>query len=158
MTHETSNERTMSLSKEFVDFNKELLFGEIGALIGIPLFPFLVSHFTHDPGVISSAAVIGGMVTGSCFWLVVKIGDEKGHGRRAARHLARKIAYFTPAAFVLGLLTYQPTVFFVSRWLIVNGDNVVYAALFSQALAFMFFLAAMNLYRLVIHRLTTEWI
>jgi hypothetical protein len=142
----------MRLSKRFVDFNKQLLFGEIGALMGTPLFPLITSHFTDDPAVVSFSAVIGGLAAGSIFWLVVRVYDERRRGLHWVRHLAGQIVWFSPAASVLGLLIYQPTLFLVARHLIKAGALVVHAVLASQALAFTLFLVAMNLYRLMISR------
>jgi hypothetical protein len=141
----------MRLSKRFVDFNKQLLFGEIGALMGTPLFPLITSHVTDDPTIISFSAVAGGLVAGSVFWLVVKVYDERKRGLLSVRYLAGQMAWFSPAAFILGLMVYQPTLFLVSRHLIKSGAWVVLAVVASQILAFALFLVAMNLYRLVIY-------
>lgn len=146
----------LNLCRRCVDFNKQLLFGEIGALIGIPLFPFIASFVTDEASVLSLLAVVGGLVTGSAFWLVAKIGDEWKQGRRSALRLAGQIAWFSPAAFCIGLMVYQPTLFLVARWLIRSGVTVVFAALASQALAFGLFLAAMNIYRLAVLRFAGE--
>ena len=140
-------------SRQCVDYNKQLLIGEIGALVGTPLFPFLGSYLTDDPGILSFLAVVGGLVAGSAFWLVVKIHDEKKQGSHSLGRLVGQIAWFSPAAFVIGLMVYQPTLFLVARWMIRSGAVVVVAVLASQALAFALFLAAMNLYRLVVQRL-----
>jgi hypothetical protein len=146
----------LNLSKRCVDFNKQVLFGEIGALVGTPLFPYVASRWTSDPDVISSFAVIGGLVTGSAFWLVVKVYDEKRRGAHSAWRLAGQIAWFTPAAFVVGLMTYQPTLFLVARWMIRGGAVLIVAVLTSQALAFGLFLGAMNIYRLAVHQIMGE--
>ena len=142
----------MKLPPGFIDFNKQLLGGEIGALAGTPLFPLVAARFTRDPALLSFAAVVGGLLAGSAVWLVVKVHDEHRNGKATVRGLAGQIAWFTPAAFVLGLLVYQPTLFLLGRHLIRRGDPLVVAVLLSQALAFVLFRAAMNLYRLVLHR------
>lgn len=146
----------MRLSKRFVDFNKQLLFGEIGALTGTPLFPLITSHFTDDPAVVAFSAVIGGLAAGSVFWLVVRVYDERKRGLHWVRRLAGQIVWFSPAASVLGLMIYQPILFFVARHLIKTGALVVHAVLASQVLAFTSFLVAMNLYRLMISRTGKE--
>ena len=94
----------MNLSKRCVDYNKQLLFGKTGALVGTPLFPCVGSHLTADPAVISFCAVVGGLVTGSLFWLIVKISDEKKQGSHSVWRVGGQIAWFTPAAFVVGLM------------------------------------------------------
>ena len=148
----------MRLSQRFVDYNKQLFFGEIGALAGAPVFPFITSRLTKDPSIISFSAVVGALVAGSVFWLVVKVYDEKKRGSHSLWHLAGQVAWFSPAAFLISLMVYQPTLFLAARSLIMGGTFVVYAALVSQLLAFAFYLVAMNVYRLALHRLTGRWI
>ena len=46
----------------FVDFNKQLLGGEIGALAGTPFFPLAVARFTREPALPSFAAVVGSLL------------------------------------------------------------------------------------------------
>lgn len=136
--------------KRFLNFNKQLVGGEIGALTGAPLFSAIAARLSDDPAVISFSAVIGGLVISSLFWLVIKFRDERREGARAARRLAGQIAWFSPAAFVLGLITYQPTLFFAGRYLIKRGVAVVPAVLAAQALAFLLFVVAMNGYRMIL--------
>ena len=143
----------MKLSREFVHFNRELIFGEIGALIGILLAPLIVSRYTSDAAILSSSAVGGGMVMGSVFWLLTSVGHETARGTDLVWRLGRKIVFFSPAAFVLGLLVYQPVLWLLSYWLIAWGVHVLWAAWLSQTVAFALFLSVMNLYRWLMHRL-----
>lgn len=142
----------MKLSREFVHFNRELVFGEFGALIGILVAPFIVSRYTSDAAILSSSAVGGGMVMGSVFWLVTSVGHETAHGSALVWRLGKKIVFFSPAAFVLGLLVYQPTLWLLSYWLIAWGVHVLWAAWLSQTVAFALFLCVMNLYRWLLRR------
>jgi hypothetical protein len=148
----------MQLSQRFIDYNKQLLFGEIGALAGTPVFPLITSRLTKDPSIISFSAVVGALVAGSVFWLVVKVYDERKRGSHSLWHLAGQVAWFSPAAFLISLMVYQPTLFLAARSLIMRGTFVVLAALVSQMLAFAFYLVAMNVYRLALHRITGRWI
>ena len=142
----------MRPSKSLIDFNKQILFGETGAMIGTPLAPYVTSRFTADPSIISLSAVLGGLVAGSVGWLIVKVRDEKKRGANSVLHLTRQIALFTPAAFIAGLMVYQPTLFLVARHLIKDGERVVYSALVSQFAAFSLFLVTINLYRIALRR------
>ncbi|HEX5400128.1 MAG TPA: hypothetical protein VFY06_13870 [Verrucomicrobiae bacterium] len=137
----------MKLSREFVQFNRELILGEIGALIGILLAPLIASRFTSNAAILSSSAVGGGMVMGSIFWLLTSVGHETARGSALVWKLGRKIAFFSPAAFVLGMLVYQPVLWLLSYWLIAWGVHVLWAAWLSQTAAFTLFLCVMNLYR-----------
>ena len=47
-----------------LDFNRELLFGEVGALLAANPVASLVARFTSNPGVISGAAVAGTLAGG----------------------------------------------------------------------------------------------
>lgn len=148
----------MKYSREFIRFNQGIIFGEVGALIGVPLAPMIASRFTANAAVLSSAAVIGGLVLGSAFWLIVNVGHEQaqaGDRSAVAKNIAQRIAWFTPAAFLISLVTYHPVIWLVSYSLLRRGTPALWAGLTAEALAFALFLSAMNLYRLALHRLTT---
>lgn len=145
-------------TRRFLAFNKQLICGEIGALIGTPSFPAVASLFTRNADILSASAVVGALVAGSVFWVVMKIRDERQQGTSSLSRLAGQIAWFSPAAFVSGLLTYQPVLFLAGRAFIRMGVPVVPAVLAAQALAFCLFLLAMNGYRLAVHRSTGQWI
>jgi hypothetical protein len=145
--------RIMRVSKSLVDFNKQILFGEIGSVIGIPLAPLITSRFTTDPSIISFSAVLGGFLAGSVFWLLIKSQDEKGRGANSVLNLAVQIAFFSPAAFIVGLIVYQPTLFLVTRHLLTSGHLVVYSAVVSQCAAFSLFLVSINIYRIALYRI-----
>lgn len=132
------------------DFNLELLFGEVGALLAANPAASLVARFTSNPGVIAGAAVAGTLAGGGLFWLGARIYDQRRDLDRRA--LAADIAYFTPAALVLGFAVYDPTIYLTSRHLLRTGDPVFPAILLAQAVAFLLFLACMNLYRLLLLR------
>lgn len=68
--------------------------------------------------------------------------------------MMQRIAYFTPAAFLISLLTYHPIIWLVSYALLRRGTPTLLAGLTAEALAFTLFLGAMNLYRLALYRVT----
>ena len=135
-------------------FNRAILWGELGALAGVPLAPWMVSAFTRDPSTLALAAVIGGLLGGSVLWIGARLRSQRGRGRQAARRLARDIAWFSPASCVAGLLLYQPGLFLLTRHLLRAGRPAAVAAIGSQAVAFGLFLLALNAYRWVVCRLT----
>jgi len=141
-----------NIKKSTLDFNKEILFGEIGALIGAPFISFLVSRFTKTIALISASAVIGALIGGSVFWLFMRIYDEEKKHIFSMHHLEKDILYFTPAAFLSGLLVYQPILFFLSDYFLSKGEIVVLSVLASQVLAFSFFLTLMNIYRKIVNK------
>jgi hypothetical protein len=148
----------MRVSPHFVNFNKQLLFAEIGAVVGTPLASSIAAHFTAHASAISLAAVLGGLVCGSGFWLMVKFRDEHRRGAATVRHLAGQIALFTPAASVVAFLVYHPTVFFMTRHLVAQGHPAALAALTGQMTAFGLFVVALNIYRIVLRRVAGKHI
>lgn len=134
------------------DFNKELIFGEAGAILGAPLAASIASKYTAVAGDISSVAVVGAVVGAAICFLGMRIFDEKRNKNLSIKDLAGDLAYFTPVAFVLTLLVYYPLLFFISRHFLAQGDRVVYTILGSQLVAFAYFLLAINIYRALLIR------
>jgi len=140
------------MQKSTRDFNREILVGECGALIAANPTAILASHFTKSAAVISSSAVAGTLVGGATFWLAARVYDRLKARRLDAKSLASDIGYFTPAAVIFGFLVYDPSIYFTSHHLLGEGDRVVYSVIVGQALAFVFFLLCMNVYRLLLLR------
>jgi hypothetical protein len=135
-----------------LNFNKEILIGECGALIAANPTAYAVSRFTRNTSVISWSAVAGTLVGGALFWLLARIYDKVREKRFDAKVLASDIGYFTPAAVLLGFLVYDPSIYLTSHHLLKQGDKVVDSVLVGQLVAFALFLLCMNLYRLVLLR------
>jgi hypothetical protein len=149
----TSEGRTPHcLQKTTLDFNREILFGECGALLAANPTAWVVSRFTGNPSVISFSAVLGTLAGGGLFWLCARIYDKTRRGKFDRAALASDIGYFTPAAIILGLVVYDPAIYFASHHLLSNGDRVIASVLAGQLVAFTLFLGCMNLYRLALLR------
>jgi hypothetical protein len=140
----------MPASRRFIDFNKQILVGELGAPIGTPLAPWIAARYTTEPVNLSIAAMVGAWFGGSVFWLGMRILDERRRGGVSVRRLAGHIAYFTPAALVAGWTVYQPLLFFTMHRMVTAGQSVVWSAFAAQAVAFGSFLALLNVYRLLL--------
>jgi hypothetical protein len=142
----------MPATASTLDFNRELIFGEVGALLCANPVASLVARFTPSPGVISGAAVAGTLAGGGLFWLGARVYDQCRDRTLDRRALAADIAYFTPAALVLGFAVYDPAIYLTSRHLLRAGDRVFPSVLLAQAVAFVLFLGCMNVYRLLLLR------
>jgi hypothetical protein len=136
------------------DFNREMIFGELGAFVGANLAAVLVSHFTRDAAAVSFSAIPGTVIGGSAFWLSARIYDQVTGGRFKPRGLAGDIACFTPAAFVLSVLAYDPAIYLISHELLRRGNPVSASILAGQLVAFALFLLGMNAYRAMLFRAT----
>jgi len=135
------------MERSTFDFNKEILFGELGALISAPLISYIVSRFTDAPKIISSFAV-GGAIFGACvFWLLMRAYDEKTRKELSVKHLESDISYFTPGAFILAMLVYYPSLFLISKHLLTQDYRIISSVILSQFVAFSLYLIAVNIYR-----------
>jgi hypothetical protein len=140
------------MQKSTLDFNREILFGECGALVMANPTAVLAAHFTSNAALISSAAVAGTLIGGGAFWLVARIYDQVREKRFSAKILATDLGYFTPAAVVFGFLVYDPSIYLTSHHLLRTGARVEFSVIVGQVVAFALFLACMNLYRLLLLR------
>jgi len=143
------------MKKRTFEFNKEIVFGEIGALISVPTVSFLVSLFTKNPSAISTAAVIASLIGASAFWIFMRVFDEKRRKSYTFQHFATEVGYFTPVAFIIAVLVYYPSLFFISKYFLTK-ERVVYAVITAQAVAFTLFVILMNFYRHMLFKLTGE--
>ena len=134
------------------DFNRELVVGEFGALGVANLTALVAARYTQSAAVISAAAIPGTLLGGSLFWLTARVYDQVTGQRFAAKRLASDIAWFTPAAIVLGLAVYDPAIFLISRRLLQQGGRVGVSVAIGQTLAFLLFLGAMNAYRSLLRK------
>jgi hypothetical protein len=137
----------MKLSREVFDFNKEIIFGELGSLIGIQMASLLSIHFPRYPNLIPHFIVLGSMVMGSLFWILARIYYKSKQEKYSKNKFIFDMKYFTPASAVFTLLFYYPTLFFATKYLIEHHKAIEFSAILSQILAFLIFLLAINIYR-----------
>jgi hypothetical protein len=142
------------LQKTTLDFNREILFGECGALLAANPAAEVASHFSGNPTIISTAAVAGTLVGGALFWLVARIYDKVRQKTFDTRSIASDIGYLTPAAVILGFVVYDPAIYLTSHHLLTSGERVLASVLLGQLVAFSLFLACMNVYRILLIRIS----
>jgi len=136
----------------WLDFNKELICGECGALVVANGAAWLVARFTPNPSWISGTAVVGTLAGGSLFWMAARVYDRTRGRSYPRREIASDLGYFTPAAIGLGLTVYDPSLYATSRYLLRQDTGVLWAVTAGQGVAFSLFAAAMNVYRVVLRR------
>ncbi|MEX0921010.1 MAG: hypothetical protein WDZ62_01985 [Candidatus Pacearchaeota archaeon] len=140
--------------KSTFNFNKQLLFAELGAFICAPLVAYLISYFFEEPKIISSAAIVGAVLGGSLFWLSMRAHDRKFKGKVSSKRLINDIMYFTPAAFMGTVLVYYPSVYFISKYLLTSNGDIFSSVFSSQIMAFTLFLCYINIYRYFLAKIT----
>ena len=137
----------MALSRRAVDFNKEILIGEIGALVGAPLFGIIGSLIRSRPDIISTFTVAGSIIGGFVSWFITRLYDEKKEKDFSAKKLAKKLSLYTPAAFLVSILVGYPVVFLVTHALSVREHITAFSSLMGELSGFVIFLILINLYR-----------
>ncbi|RJQ17258.1 hypothetical protein C4573_04365 [Candidatus Woesearchaeota archaeon] len=142
------------MNTDFLDFNKQIFFGELGSLLGAPLFGVLCSRLNNSPTAIATWSVLGSLAGAAVFWLAVRIIDEKRKKRLSVKNIAETIAWYTPIAFILAIFLYQPVLFFLSKHFLEQSGLVIVSIIGAQALAFLSFLIVINAYRIIINRYT----
>ncbi len=138
------------MKEDTIHFNSELIFGEIGAVIGAPLFAFLASLVRSTPYFISFFGVVGAVTGSSILWLVFRVRDTKKRGEYSVGKIINDVMYYTPVATLFGILFYQPIFFLLSSHLIKLGFEIIYSIIFGQLIAFLAFAFLLNIYRLIL--------
>ncbi len=133
-------------TRDTFNFNKQILLGEIGAVIGAPLSGHIASLFTHASYIISSVAVIGAIVGSGIVFLGTRAYDKAKQNALSKKEFARDLLFFTPVAFAIACCISYPTLYFLSKHLI-SYYPVALAIAVSEIAAFMLFLIAINYYR-----------
>jgi len=139
-------------------FNQEIIFGEIGALVGAYVAGLTAAHLTRSAALISASLIPGTLLGGSIFWLTARIAHQRARRTWSVGMLARDLGYFTPAAMVLGFAVYDPAIFLASHFLLVRGARVALSVAAGQVTAFSLFLAGMNGYRLILAKTGTRYL
>jgi len=137
----------MGLSREAINFNKELIFGEIGAMVGAPLASYVGSRFTSSIDTIATITVIGAAIGASLFWICMRIYDKLKDTELSRKKFLEDLAYLVPVASLLVFTIYYPSLFLLSRYLLENDYRAVTSAVISQISAYVLFLLAINTYR-----------
>lgn len=142
----------MKITRETINFNKEILFGEIGALVGVQFASYLFSRLNYSANLLSYMVVMGAIIGASLFWFTMRLYDKSRKNKYTEKKIIEDISYYTPAAFILTGLFYYPTLFFATKYFIEHNRMVEYSATVSQIIAFALFLIGINLYRYILNK------
>ena len=135
------------VSKEVIDFNKELLFGELGALIGIQFIDFISIFFSVSVNLIPHLIILGAIIGGSLFWVSARIYYKSKEGNYSEKKLITDVEYFAPASAILTFTFYYPALFFSTKYFLIHNRHIEFSSIVSQIIAFSLFMIAINLYR-----------
>ncbi|MCL5730154.1 MAG: hypothetical protein M1165_01130 [Candidatus Pacearchaeota archaeon] len=148
----------MRLNRRVIDFNKEILIGEIGAILGAPIFGFISSFILKNPLFISFATLGGSIVGGSVSWLTTRIYDEKKYREFSRKKFTKDLSLFTPVAFLISILASYPTVLFVTKTMFSENHSPFFSSLAGELSGFAIFLILINTYRFVMNHSFNKFI
>ena len=131
---------------KIIRFNKELIFGESGALLFAPLFGLLSSFIHNTPHFISSFTLLGSILGGSTIWAITRIHDEKKYGKFSIKKFGSDLSFYTPIAILISISVVYPTIFFVTS-IIVRKHIPYVSSLIGELSGFTVFLFLINGYR-----------
>ena len=97
----------IKLNKRVLDFNKEVLIGEIGAIVGATLFGFLGSLISRSSYFIPIATLVGSIFGGSISMLTARIRDEKKYKTFSTKKLWKDISTIFPSSEILKSTIYH---------------------------------------------------
>ena len=143
----------MRIRRRVVDFNREIVTGEIGALVCAPIFGLIGSFILRNPTFIALFTLFGSVMGGSVFWAVMRIHDQKKRNEFSIKRFASGVSIFTPVAFLISVAAVYPTVFLVTRAISKTNFHVYFLnSLAGEISGFMVFLILINGYRYVLER------
>ena len=138
--------------RNFGEFNKEVLYGEAGAILGAAAISTLASHFTMSRIIISQFAVIGSMLGGGSLFLIKKIQHKIQKKQPVLKSTVRDLEVFTPAALLITLVVSYPIVYYLTKFFIKLHWHPYFAGGLSEIGGFLAFLLLINIYRLILVR------
>ena len=142
----------MKISRESLDFNKEILIGEIGSLVGVQFVSLMSIHFSRYQNLIPFFIVLGAMILGSLFWVLARVYYKSKKEKYSEKSFFEDVKYFSPASILFTLVFYYPTLFFAVKYFLEHHRAIEFSAILSQVLAFLAFLVAINIYRYVLFK------
>jgi hypothetical protein len=141
---------SVKISKETLNFNKEILLGEVGTLVGIQLVNLCSSIFLFPIKIIPYLVVLGAIIFGSLFWTLARIYDNSKKEGNSHKKFLSDVKYFTPASAFFTIAFYYPTLFFATKYFLEHHHQIRFSTIISQIIAFGLFLIGVNFYRFIL--------
>lgn len=140
----------IKLNRRVIDFNKEIIIGEAGAIIGAVLVGFLGSLILRNGRFVSFATLFGSILGSSIFWLCARFYDEKRHSKFSVGKFARDITLFTPVAFLIAVSFSYPIILIVTNLIFQKYHIAFLSSFIGEASGFAVFLILINTYRIIL--------
>ena len=139
-------------NRRFFEFNKEIISGEIGALIGSSLGAYLSLLIGKNEELVPTFTVIGSIIGSSTFFLSTKIYHKKRRKELSFRNIFHDLMFYTPVAASLRIFMGYPLLYFFTQYFVRNGLNAFYSGALGEFLSFLIFLFLINIYRVILFK------
>ena len=140
------------VSGRLFDFNKEIIFGEIGALLGSSLGAYFSFLIWQNEKLIPTFSVVGSMLGSTLFFLSTKIYNKRKRKELSLRNLIHDLMYYTPVAASLRIFIGYPLLYFFTRYFVRSDIGAFYSGALGEFLSFLIFLFLINMYRIILFR------
>ncbi len=137
----------MKLDSRSIDFNKEILIGELGALIGAVLFGLEAFLLHKSPDFTSTLTIVGSTIGGSVSWWITRIHDERKRNEFSIKRLGKDLTFYTPVAFLITTFISYPAVFLVTHSISSRIHFSFLGSFVGELSGFTLFFVLMNGYR-----------
>ncbi len=138
------------ISRAALNFNKEILFGELGAIAGAQVFGYISSESGSHHSLTTILVVAGAMVGSAIFYLISRFYHQKKTKVFSIKKFRTDLLFFTPVALTLTIGIYYPSLYLFEKYFLENIHAVIFSTFLAQTLAFVFFLAGINIYRIIL--------
>lgn len=139
--------------RNFSDFNKEILYGEIGAVLGAAILSTIMSHFSPSNVRIAQFAVLGSMIGGSSLFLLKKIRNKIRRKEVVLKSVIYDLKYFVPVASLIAFFVTYPILYSLTKFLVKSGWEIFPAGAVSELAGFSVFICCVNIYRFALIKL-----
>ena len=133
----------------FVEFNDEMIWGEIGSVLGSALGAYISSSALNE-SLAPTFSVAGSIIGNTALYLSSKIYHKIKRKEMSLKNLITDLEYYTPAAIPISVFIGYPALYFATKFLLEKGLNSLYSGAIAAVFAFLIFLILINFYRVII--------
>jgi uncharacterized membrane protein YfcA len=137
--------------KRFVEFNDEMIWGEIGSVLGSALGAYISSSALSE-NLAPAFSVAGSILGNTVLYLSAKIYHKVRRNEMSLKNLVTDLSYYAPAAVPISIFIGYPSLYFITQFFIEKGLSPLYSGAIGAIFAFLIFLVLINIYRAILFR------
>lgn len=135
----------------FVEFNDEMIWGEVGSILGSALGAYISSSALNE-NLAPVFSVVGSIVGNTALYLSAKIYHKIRRKEMSLKNLFADLEYYVPVAAPISIFIGYPALYFTTQFFIKNGLSPFFSGAIGAVFAFLIFLVLINIYRVILFR------